>query len=112
MGCGGWPQLSDGGSEGKHLFVAVRCGEGHAQSRRADGRFPRQSRENASVFNEDTARYAVNTWGAIPLDFLNLTADAPSSDGVHFLSDVNLDKAFVLLRALELLANRGSSFNV
>ena len=45
--------------------------------------------------------------GLIPgptLDFVNLTAGAQTSDGLHSLSDVNLIKAHALVRVLELTA--------
>ena len=74
VGCGGWPQLSDGGSEGKHLFVAVRCGEGpvtRAENRernagdvyvwfRADGYYrnyqQRHAQQRASFANRSGCR--------------------------------------------------------
>jgi hypothetical protein len=38
----------------------------------------------------------------------NLTKDAQTSDGFHFLSDVNIMKAFLLLHVAHLLKENGA----
>jgi hypothetical protein len=78
----------------------------NAQSTVLDEDRPHQSRENAIVFNEET-REAFMSIGLIPgedvviLDWWNLTADAQYSDGLHYLSDVNLAKAAQILYLAE-----------
>jgi hypothetical protein len=39
---------------------------------------------------------------------MNLTKDAQTSDGFHFLSDVNIMKAFLLLHVAHLLKENGA----
>ena len=41
------------------------------------------------------------------IDFTNLTENAQLSDGVHYRTDVNLAKAHVVLRLMELVAEEG-----
>ena len=41
------------------------------------------------------------------IDFMNLTENAQLSDGVHYRTDVNLAKAHVVLRLMELVAEEG-----
>lgn len=76
----------------------------NAQSRALDSIYPRQSREKAQLFNEFVDQYVNSTLGMIPIDFLNLTKDAAVSDGLHYLSDVNLVKANVILHVANFLA--------
>ncbi|KAL7530710.1 hypothetical protein ACHAXR_009119 [Thalassiosira sp. AJA248-18] len=78
----------------------------NAQSSELNKHYPHQSRENALIFNEDMKESFASV-GLIPgqdvfiLDWWNLTADAQSSDGVHYLSDVNLAKAAQILYLVE-----------
>ena len=68
--------------------------------------YPHQSRENILLFNEGIKDLFVSS-GLLPgqdvliLDWWNFTADAQSSDGVHYLSDVNLGKAAQILYLAE-----------
>ena len=41
------------------------------------------------------------------IDFMNLTENAQLSDGVHYRTDVNMAKAHVVLRLMELVAEEG-----
>jgi hypothetical protein len=75
----------------------------NAQSRLMDQRYPHQSRENATQFNEVVDEYVSSELGMIPVNFMNLTRDAPTSDGIHYLSDVNMYKANVLLHIARLI---------
>ena len=78
----------------------------NVQSTVLDKDRPHQSRENAIIFNEET-KEAFMSIGLIPgedvviLDWWNLTADAQYSDGLHYLSDVNLAKAAQILYLAE-----------
>lgn len=75
----------------------------HAQSRLKDPAYPHQRREAVAAFHaalraEADARH----WHF--LDHWNLTANAPSSDGVHMLSSVQLWKAQSLVHLMNLLS--------
>ena len=78
----------------------------HAQSRKLDTQYPFQARENTSNLNRDMERLLVQKgYGHVPIfDVFNLTLDAQTSDGYHFMSDVNLLKAYVVLTAANLMA--------
>jgi hypothetical protein len=75
-----------------------------SQSRSVDQKYPTQSRENALLFNQQMNQKIQE---AIPnitiIDWWNLTLDAQTSDGVHFLTDVNLQKANHFLHVVKLL---------
>ncbi|KAL9182059.1 hypothetical protein ACHAXT_012402 [Thalassiosira profunda] len=78
-----------------------------AQSRALDeSGYSHQSRENATIFNEKITKAFVAA-GLTPgqdvtiLDWLSFTADAQSSDGLHFLADVNVGKAAQILYLVE-----------
>lgn len=76
-----------------------------AQARRLDNIYPHQSRENAAIFNHEVSEYLKKNYSSKVdfLDVLELTRDAMTSDGVHYLSDVNLIKAAYVLNYLLLL---------
>jgi hypothetical protein len=78
----------------------------HAQSRQLDAKYPTQSRESTAAANLEIKQLLVERgYGHVPiLDMMNLTTDAQTSDGYHFLSDVNLHKAYSVLAAADLLA--------
>ena len=71
-----------------------------AQSAKLDERFPLQSRTSALAFGRkiksllDASEYAE---GIITLDWWNLTAESPTSDGLHSLTSVNLAKTAQVL---------------
>jgi hypothetical protein len=71
----------------------------HIQSRQLDVKYPQQSRENTTLENQEIEQLLVQRgYGHIPiLHMMNLTMDAQTSDGYHFLSDVNLHKAYSVL---------------
>lgn len=73
-----------------------------AQDRALDKKYPRQARELVAVFNAAMAAEA-SRLGGTPLDFLPATRDAPSSDGVHQLTDANVLKAAAVLELMRLL---------
>lgn len=93
-----------------------------AQSRALDSKFPRQSRDTLTVANAEIALAMHVKWKQMLaaavlesgpfmhemhlhiLDFMNLTSDAQTSDGFHSLTDVNVAKAFALLRLSELVS--------
>ena len=73
-----------------------------AQSRLLDAQFPQQARErvvdyNAAMEAEMTAR------GIAALHYWNATLNAASSDGFHFMTDVNLLRANSLINYIALL---------
>lgn len=74
----------------------------NTQSRKLDDKYTRQTREHSKQFNEETNSF-MRSKGASILDFMNLTEEAQVSDGLHYLSDVNLFKATALLNLLEKL---------
>jgi hypothetical protein len=80
----------------------------HAQSRQLDAKYPAQRRESTAAANQEMEQLLVERgYGHVPiLDMMNLTTDAQTSDGYHFLSDVNLYKAYSVLAAADLLATK------
>jgi hypothetical protein len=69
-----------------------------SQSRTLDDKYPHQSREKASDFNDYVISYLQQQpFPVTLLDQHNLTMDAQTSDGVHYLSDVNLLKVYLIL---------------
>jgi hypothetical protein len=92
-----------------------------SQSRALDSQYPQQSRDRLAVANAEIALAMHAKWKEIlaaavlasgpftppvlhVLDFLNLTSDAQTSDGLHSLTDANVAKAFGLLRLIELVS--------
>jgi len=75
-----------------------------AQSRTLDTRYPWQKREPTAEFNEEVSGFLRMKHGLSTFDVWNLTKDAPTSDGYHHLSDVNLIKAQYFLSYLSMLA--------
>jgi len=75
-----------------------------AQSRQLDKKYPLQTRENAHTFNiameSELKKHLPNI---TIIDWWGVTAEAQTSDGVHFLSDVNLFKASVVANVIEFL---------
>jgi len=64
------------------------------QSRKADRRYRHQSRENTLVFNSNMeAGLNERLRNVTIIDWWRLTENSQTSDGVHYLSDVNLVKA-------------------
>ena len=73
------------------------------ESRKLDKRYPHQSREHTKQFNQKLALYlSANYPSVVMLDPWRMTEDAPTSDGYHYLTDVNVMKANLLLRFMEL----------
>eukprot|EP00571_Detonula_confervacea_P009995 CAMPEP_0172304864 /NCGR_PEP_ID=MMETSP1058-20130122/6234_1 /TAXON_ID=83371 /ORGANISM="Detonula confervacea, Strain CCMP 353" /LENGTH=410 /DNA_ID=CAMNT_0013016263 /DNA_START=272 /DNA_END=1504 /DNA_ORIENTATION=+ len=83
------------------LWVAM-----NVQSTAYDEQWPHQSREKALIFNEEMRNSFISI-GLTPgedvliLDWWNMTVDAQTSDGLHYLSDVNLAKAAQILYLAE-----------
>jgi hypothetical protein len=99
-------QLQDCVDRGKSHVIWTGFG---AQSRSLDPKYPHQSREAAEVFNHGMSEYLSSlTMNVTELHFWNLTKDAQTSDGMHFLSDVNIMKAFLLLQVAHLLKENGT----
>jgi hypothetical protein len=69
-----------------------------------DRKYLRQSRENATLFNMQMNHMIQKVIPNVTIiDWLNLTIDAQTSDGVHFLTDVNLQKANHFLHVIKFL---------
>jgi len=83
----------------------------NSQSRSLDKYYEWQSRENAASFNEELANHLANWVDTGPfskdkifmVDFMNLTMDAPTSDGYHYLTDVNTVKADVFVALVDMV---------
>ena len=75
-----------------------------SQSRTLDGKFPHQSRERATKFNSKMEEYLQGLDANVTVvEWIKLTANAQTSDGFHFLTDVNLFKGYYLLALAKLL---------
>lgn len=72
-----------------------------AQSRLLDDRYPHQRREVITIVNNDLAQYWQEQYNVKTFDVWNLTKNAPTSDGVHYLTDVNLVKALYVLNYMD-----------
>ena len=76
------------------------------QARFMDSKYPNQTREKSREFNKIIseaisgfpASYNINV-----MDFMSLTEDSETSDGYHFLSDVNMLRSMYFLNYLYLL---------
>lgn len=78
----------------------------HIQTAEADKRFPEQREARVREFNREVRRHAERA-GAHFVDFAPLTegrGTALSSDGVHYLTSVNLAKARIFLALLHMEA--------
>jgi hypothetical protein len=76
-----------------------------SQSRSMDQKYPHQSRENATAFNQKmNAKVQKYIPNITIVDWWNLTSDAQTSDGFHFLTDVNIQKANHFLHVIKYLA--------
>lgn len=82
--------------------LVILWGGMSVQSRLLDSHYPHQSREQVKVFNEITSRKMAEEFQVESLDWFNLTAEAPKSDGFHSLTDVNLLKAMYILHYMSL----------
>jgi len=65
--------------------------------------YPHQSRENALTFNDQLVEAFANDDEIRVVDFWNLTLDAQSSDGYHYLTDVNSVKADVVVAIVDMI---------
>ena len=81
-----------------------------AQSRELDDKYPHQSRENGILFNSAIERELKRQIeDVVIVDWLWLTSEAQTSDGFHFLTDVNIVKANLFIHILTQL-NKHDSF--
>ena len=77
-----------------------------AQARQLDAVYSNQAREATQKFNKVVFDYVTSKYQLPYLDVWELTKDAQTSDGFHYLTDVNLVKAqyvvsFMNLRLLQ-----------
>ena len=80
-----------------------------SQSRKMDEKWPYQSRERVAIENEKLRKVIADlgnpAGGSVHvLDFLNMTTNAQTSDGMHTLSEQNIAKAGAVVALLELIA--------
>jgi hypothetical protein len=81
----------------------------NVQSRGYDARFPKQSRKEHLIQNIVFHQYLSEKHPEVViLDFYNLTMIPPadSSDGAHYLTATNVEKAAAFVRLLDMLAAR------
>ena len=83
-----------------HIRFHVAVAGLGAQSRHLDAKYPFQAREGSAQFNEKLFEFTKGRYSFF--DAWNLTRNAPTSDGYHYLTDVNLVKAMYLLNYLEM----------
>ena len=74
-----------------------------AQSRSLDIRYPNQSGEKMAAFNSLIAAKLLQRPNVTILEIWNHSLNAATSDGFHYLTDVNIHKASILLHLLDLL---------
>eukprot|EP01041_Mallomonas_annulata_P010311 gene10311-21513_t len=86
-----------------------------SQAQFMDALFPHQKREISTIFNMELHNFVYNfqkfenenianeNISIGYFDFLNLTQNAPTSDGYHFLTDVNMLRSMYFLNYLDLL---------
>jgi hypothetical protein len=78
-----------------------------SQSRQLDEKFPHQSREYVAEFNvQMETELKKRVPDVVIIDWAHLTAEAQTSDGFHFLSDVNLVKSSHLASIISFLAEQ------
>jgi hypothetical protein len=83
-----------------------------AQSRTLDNAYPHQSRENATEFNGYLQQFnQEHQLQFHTLDWWNLTKDAQTSDGFHFLSDVNVIMAQYIFNLAKQLSKQTTIAN-
>lgn len=92
----------------RNQSVVVMVSGLNSQATELDSLWPQQSRANAAIFNEKVRLFMESVGPSLPfrhyvLDFMNLTLDAPTSDGYHYLSDVNLWKALYFVNIVSAL---------
>lgn len=88
---------------GKKLHLIVTLA--NAQDPKLNKHFPKQGRERAIEFNNLTfSKIKEIHPEAILVDFFNITLDAPSPDGYHYLMSTNIQKANVLLNIMHKIA--------
>ena len=85
-----------------HMTIHVAWMGMGAQSRSLDDRYPHQRREWTASFNDEIAQYWLEKHNVKTFDVWNLTKNAPTSDGYHHLSDVNIVKALYVLNYMLL----------
>ena len=73
-----------------------------AQSRLLDGKFPQQQRERVAAYNAEMDG-EMQQRGIGTMHYWNMTLNAATSDGFHYLSDVNLLRASSMINYLQLL---------
>jgi len=95
----------------QNKFHVVFASSG-VQSRRLDEKYPWQERNLTRIYNEllETRIRALDISHNVHipiLDWWNLTEDAQTQDGYHYLSDVNLIKAYQVFHLARALKEQG-----
>lgn len=100
----------------KDVPVLISFGTMSKQSSELDNKYGRQDVSHVLAFNQAMREYFSWSESASSLslrrtrvfDWFNLSYNAPTSDGLHFLLDVNLIKAQYFINYLDLSLNRSS----
>ena len=74
------------------------------QSRSLDDKYPHQRRELILDFNSGIFRHLQDAHFVQSFDVWNLTHNAGTSDGFHYLSEVNMLKAMYILNYMDLIS--------
>jgi hypothetical protein len=93
----------------KYKKLIVIWGSFNTQSTSSDKRYPHQSPQNGIIFNQQMQElFDSNGMENITtIDWMNFTKGAQTSDGVHYLMNVNFFKAQKLLFLADLMLDEG-----
>ena len=67
-----------------------------------DDRYPHQSAARVAEYERETAAHAQRVWSVPSLLLSSLSTGAPTSDGLHKLTDANVAMAHAVLHAMSL----------
>ena len=94
-----------------HLSLRVVWVGVSSPSRSMDFRWPHQSRANQLRYNERVSSWLEN-FGIRTIDFFNLTLGAATSDGNHYLSEVNALKAQAMINVMQEMAREEHALDI
>jgi hypothetical protein len=86
------------------VTVIWQSGDARTRNQKLEKAYPTQTRDRSRQYNTEMARYFATECNRTVhvLDTWNMTKDAQTSDGVHYLTDVNLQKAYAFLNLARL----------
>ena len=82
-----------------------------APSRSMDQSWPHQSRDRQKAFNSYVSAWLAQL-GIPTLHFFNLTLEAATSDGNHYLSEVNMLKASAILNVMHIMQSEDHALDM